>query len=705
MADESLTNTVGVDPVRERVRQNLAFVRGTVEVDLAINPPNLQNTATFPQSFNVQMATDVRSVDQLSGEFVPSSSGAIIWWVNRGIGDIYRFGFVPINTTSVTTNTNWSPGAPTGVANATLPSLVQSISYTAPLALPYGSSEAINPNPDDLVAVSDITEELSKARVIAGRLDLQSPSLGNINSILKGAMATAAINDIRQVAQVQDQASGAWSAYSAQNIDSQSVTRKDGQTNVEVDKGVAVLQGCDISPVYKAPLMDNVTEDNGENTTRTLPGLGAPTYTTLAGVRGDVHSLAAWWVTPNETSATSWFGTTAYATPTNRIRVDTISDLDVLDITIDNLVVAAAPGTDPNTADWAFQHVVYATHVFASVSVSGQIFYQGFQEEQRFPGRALDFYPAIPPNVLADVGLALGRFPPLHFNGKRFQTSYTGVGKYVGTMINVLIVMEQDADPDHPIIVQLTPDAPFTDTMPTQRTTITTRPWQGEVFGMVGPVRIMRWEATTATARINLSGKLAAQVIAKGRLAQYTREQVMMTMQAVDAQMLVVLPLLYNGRNTNFRRAWRRIDLEKARLEFFDVNNFHDQIIQYMQNDPNVAQAAAAFQAGGFFSDLWSGIKNVGKVAAKVALPLAAKAVGGLLHAGGQFATEAGGQFDAAGEFDDGDDPTAARFNQRARRVDTRSLDEHFDPDAMTNAVETMRANYDVRGAKRRGRS
>ena len=154
-------------------------------------------------------------------EYVPTTSGLILWLMKRGLGSIYRMGLVPAGTVSSNTT---SPGnstllgpymnltRPTGTVGVSLTGyIISSLTYSQELAIPYG---VVNNGQNAVIQVTpNVSDSITFSRVFAGVVEAYSSTVSIGNTTLAGTFTAASVSDTRDVCQSE---SGAFSPTNLQ---------------------------------------------------------------------------------------------------------------------------------------------------------------------------------------------------------------------------------------------------------------------------------------------------------------------------------------------------------------------------------------------------------------------------------------------------------------------------------------------------------
>lgn len=582
-------------------------------------------------------------------ENVPSSSGMILWQVCRGLFSMYRMHFVTANTT---TYCNTAIGS--GLANSPNLTLAQasphlpfttfalagggtnlpaygnlsSITYTSQLALPVLPVLGTT-NSDIITFDANIPNEIGFTRLYAGQISIDSATVSIGNTTLAGTFSAASVADTRDIAQVLT------AAYPVANIASSSETGKDYLYQVPVNQGVSAVMGADVQNDYVNPSQDNVVIDNGNY---------AVFNTSLNAYSSVAFYVPDTWANPYFGGVASAFKFSSYAlaqiwvSPWN-CTVGTNITFPSQAATVLNLSGAAGPGPIAETGCLKFkvrsqgffanggnvdavtlmEHGCLATHVFAGVALSGQIYYTTYIEKRSLiVGQANSMPTMANP---ASTGQLTGQ--TADFDPSFFRQGMLIDGKYIGTFLQFYVT---------PLVSSATGNYTQTPFFFPPPTIYICAP-DIDVAGEIGPVRILRWDnistgATAATsATINLSGKLWCQGIPTAALAPYVKGGVMARLRLVPPEALELAMRLFNS-SSPCCRIWNKVEYERFCREVV-YGLTETQLIDWAIGAGPSAESAA--QAAGLFGTIAHGIGHIAD----------------MFGAAGQFGYQGAGQFGA----------------------------------------------------------
>ena len=560
-------------------------------------PPSTDLRSDFSKDGTV-IGNFIIPTTALVNEMVPYNTGMILWLCNNGLYSCYRQHFVPIGTQSaVGTGTNSqnqgllgpqldlgpNHGAPNNWG------IISYVQYNAQLALPV--STTIGPNsPNDQISVSFSQtqtfqnlqnsnepvsgSQLAFSRMYAGAITAISASTSiSSGTVLTGTFTAASIEDTRGVSQDSNN-----NAFSVATMSQASETSKDYVTQVVNNQGVTVLLGDDVPTGFTNPVQDQAVVVDGQCAvynglsylymsevdvnTSAEPNYGTP-WTSNFSVQ-----FEAIWVTPWNTqvgTSAIGFSNTVYTLQTFPIgETETLRIKMVIPTAI---VCQGATDTQNGTTGQIF---ALATHIFATVDMTGTIQYSCFTEKKVLrSGNGLDY---LGDGVTVSTAPFFGPRPtgtgssnPIQaptntevygstaeFDSLQFRQPYTAQGKYIGTYI--ALAAGPSAAPSN-----TAPSANsgywFAIGIPTFYVTAAST----NLPGRVGPARIIRWDNMGQGMQLAISGKLKAQVIPTSQLAPYIKASIMGKKRWCDESATTLLAALCSGEGP-FRRVWNNSD-------------------------------------------------------------------------------------------------------------------------------------------------
>lgn len=636
-------------PASFNAARTIGLVQGMlVPREIQVAPPNLYYESTFLKALTVQGNFNVQDQSLLIEEKVPTSTGAVVWFPQRGINSIYRYGLVGKNTVSYTQGFGGIPPGRTaspglisamrsgGAAEVFFDSLV----YQAPLWLPYGDAAGFN---DQITISPSLDRNVSFARVIAGEIEMISDTQSIGNTALTGRLAWGAVADTRDVAQALQDGSINYHAYDPADLQQMSVTSKDGEVESSIMSGAIALVGPDIAPWFSAPTADDQDYICGQWTQQTNR---AGAVTTQFGANSGTWNLPtlvnldSTWISPWNINMTPDPNTTVFGHFTN-MDGPSIDECGVLDVRIDTAINWAHIGTDINVGNALFKINVIGSHFYATVQGDGRITYTvrshiyfeklcRVGDVQAFNAFTCDFTDAT-------------------FKRTGYIEAGTG-GKYIGTLVNLAfegVRMDPYAGADE---VQFTINP----------SVFTLRGRTVGQKGYVGPARIFRYDNVSSGQNVRLTGILNAQLVPQGFLAPYTQNQAASTARCVDLNAIPLAAQLWNAPNTPFRRIYN-LTYYKDVIRPMAMKLGPQNLLEIAAENPELL---AAFSSSGVFhagAD-WSAIGSA--VGGSLGGPLGAS----LGHVGGAAVNWLGGLF-GAGDFDGDERYTQMQSGPRIQRI------------------------------------
>lgn len=547
-------------------------------------------TAIVPQSYNQAPPAPVAEgiVDHsgtiegqwiigssVINESIPQTKGLIGVWPQRGLNSIYRFGFIPINTASTVAAGNHAElrgllSGTTSPAGNTAPlddfGNLGQLYYYQELIVPYQNS--LPGASQNTIQVSPATtNNIAFARKYAERISVDANAVGIGTTTLTGTFTAASIDDTRGIA--QDPTNGAYSIAALQQT---ATTPKDYVGPRTCDRGVTVIQGNHVSANFSNPFQDNCTQEYCTWTQFSGIGPGEVDINTQS-VTDSVGTSAPWtlyytleamsyWVTPWQIGAqtrSKWPTSTTYT-----IQMPPIGETDALRIRLRvpcGVVKNANIGATSAYAD-VYNHVLQATHVFATCLPNGSVQYytavelvnlrSGNGSDQFVDGAYFD--PASNPSPWptgnfyhrANGGYVYGK--TVELRPIEFRTSYTQQGKYLGTYLSFTVAGSASGANSFSSsgnVAWLCYANPF----------FSIAPEMDNRQGDCGPARIIRYDNLQPNMSVTVEGTYWAQIRPLATLAPYLKGAAMAKSNWCDADALRLLEALLNGHGP-FKRVW-----------------------------------------------------------------------------------------------------------------------------------------------------
>lgn len=274
--------------------------------------PLLQDHCTDPRmakAYDFVLDFDINDAS-LTGEMVPTSSGFILWLVNRAVTFI-RYGVIPSKAVS-NYNTNGNllvmllPFGSSGIG--------AQLTYNAATPVPYALSyeiattnDQVSVTPQQQIKSPSIINDFYTMRAVAGKASLKCDS-APLASDPNGPMATSTFNlrmatgnfrnvwDIFYTRHYGDQQNPV-SCVDPNDVAALSFPQQDGMCDVLGTDGVCALQMTDILPrLY--PSNPDLTDEYSPGNEQTVLGTGFVGADALITVLNPAVILAVAWVTP-----------------------------------------------------------------------------------------------------------------------------------------------------------------------------------------------------------------------------------------------------------------------------------------------------------------------------------------------------------------------------------------------------------------------
>lgn len=509
----------------------MQFLKTTVDPrNFTTAPPNMFNQSTFPKNVSINGNWVIRADTAVAGP-VKDTKSIVIWNTQRGAATMQRLGFVPSATTVVPTSFQFQNLSASAWSAPTL-------TFAEEFCVPY------DPQGSYQVQVApDLSLDFSVVRTYAGMISLQSDSVPIGNTALTGRFAGGSINDIRDIQQSPN------GAFTEANLQQQTITAKDGIKNVQAADGIVATLGPDLNPLFTAPYA--WTTKNGgvsdvEVITTAYPG--AAMAVALAGAV-DVVSLWQHFYTP-------------------------VSGLTLLDGGSPNPVINIAMNPIPNGGrcrlsvcvpdiEWSGGVDYFGApdllfsiyHLFGTVDDNGAITIHSATEHLQNSVNPLRFSPdkvvritgtgAVTGTYSLTPGLVdLGDIPNMDIH----QSIY--LGSYV-----------QCAASYQYIPSPTTPGIPATASFNASAGEIKMYVEALDIYnsGLLGPVRVLRWDNMSAGQEVKMDGVLIAQCVPEGQIAPFVTPTAQLQHLAMHLNVYPWLNAVYNGTGP-FKRIWKGSD-------------------------------------------------------------------------------------------------------------------------------------------------
>lgn len=527
------------------------------------------------------MVCSISSV-ALVNEMVPRTTGAIVWLPGRGVNSCYRMGIVPAGTTSDGAGTfpaNTRPYFRTG--NGPL-------KYWSPLPIPYNNRIA-----SDVIEFSPslVDSNISRARLYAGYMSVQSDTAPVGVIALNGTLSAAAVSDITDVFQPATYNYGTASTNGALDISQlvqSAVLVKDCVKEVAVSKGITAVIGPDIAASLNDTDFNTTFVQNGRLLrTIDLKDAGLLPKATIGNLNPNT-TAEQWsgWVSPWNTTLTGTWGnfSTVNMANFNAGPINPFGGCLAFEVQFNLTHNNAAGVTQPTgyMENW----VVHFYHVFASCSSDGSITYN----------TVLDTQPMMVYNMLLTGASTykIGQWrltaksnpkphmgqPNVYNNAATWQPVANGM--YIGTQINISSsnltnvtatdkgwVIDPDTNPC--IIVYSVND---------------------QVPGELGPCRVVRYDNLSAGQILKVDGSFMAECLPGATTAPFVQASGSMARVCSNVNALSFLSFAYNSDDTPFRRCWVTNEWEEYKSTY--LPNINAKVIRSFSTARLLMAAAAA---------------------------------------------------------------------------------------------------------------
>lgn len=471
-------------------------------------PPNLAWQTAFPKRLDVvgNINIDDSTLDPSTGKVVPTSSGMVVWLVNRGVNGIKRYGFIPA-------------GYSTNLARLYFG---ETITYNSALGAPY--------TPGDIKISPDLTTTFSSARLFSGDLRVICDTVPIGNTALNGYFSCGTVTDTRDVAQLSN-----GNCFDPSDLVQTSSTSKDGLKEISCMKGIVGLVGSDVRFNYGPPNPDVC--DAGINGQYTPLAITKQLGSVLNLASGATAIFSNTWVSPWNVTLSGG----SQSALLQNIQVPPINLEGCLDVK----VVAGFEISSANPV--VSQCIVRALlqHMWAQVGPDGSIHNGDLSMKYTMS----NILPVIGgPSSGAGVFLTFEDSPVMYenttINNGNQTNSVSNRGMYLGFQLVLMI--------DNPTTVD------FSCTIasyPGYYPQISVRARSLFCEGELGPARIIRWDGLSKDQQIKIDGVLMAQCIPQGIIAPFVQSAAMYSDSVTNLNAMTFVSELYNGPSP-FRRMW-----------------------------------------------------------------------------------------------------------------------------------------------------
>lgn len=533
-----------------------------------VMPPNTYNQPTLMKRIditgNISVYSPGSAYDHLSYQ-----SGAIIWNPSRGIANAYTYLFIPpahvvfvdptdVSRPSITDCT--SPASSYFTFNTVLPIVNQSTVNPAQLTF--------SPSPDSNL--------FYKARNFTGYLKSTCGQVAVGATSLNGYFTASAVGTLSDVFQKVGHHLGpdpGGLALDPTLLVQNAVTCDDSVKEISAAKGVVSLIGPDISSKLLPPDWFNVRHcEDGLTCLHVSLGVSNIIGTGILAARGNSYDVLRAWFSPWNITLTdpvapsgiggvnvsNYFTGNPCPSPQDEWQYEValaFESLDTVDITI----------------GYTESFTIIAQHVYASANGNGDLVFscssESVETTNYFPanpaGGGLAFSSGNYKNAggYGGGGSAVIEFGCLRgsFNSKNFQTGYTnanassggftnyvnieGVGQYLGTWIIAKVAN-----------VGTVASTWRASNLRFGSISVINKSINSE--GVMGPVRIHRWDQMAFGQTIRVDGVIHTEMIPGPSNAAFVQAATDMSNVCNDVNSTSLLSLLYNMNATPWRRTW-----------------------------------------------------------------------------------------------------------------------------------------------------
>lgn len=464
-----------------------------------------------------------------------SKNGAILYMINRSSDTLVLL--VPNAEAGGTATAVNFPIAPCGpMLTKTTP--VQAYSqYVFSVDIGY-----YLPALDQKISVSpDLALQFSQSRQFAAWLQVVSDTTSTTSAAMSGEMHASAVSDIRGMRQLK-------SAEMAQNT----ITQKDAVLSVPASTGVMCLQGPDIPANFTAPSAQFAIDDGFSGVgdpivgpvfdfSASVSGIGIPAYIfTAPGIKA--------------TRTVSGFDTATM------VALDDFPPLECVDF---DIFVTNSPGVFP-------QSIIQVVDVWAYIDPDAAV---GLQLNTFC---VPSIYTVVQEGTLV-MGLGTTTGDPLAiwagYNGLAAQTqkiqhrSQHGRPELDNLALKNMIAQGVPATVparyywigcsiSYPMPANATTGAAGGGYFAGTTAQVSFVPIARSIYrpGFCGPARILKWDNVAAGQNIQVKGSQRQQLVATNKLAPFLSS--IGEDGAINASLLPMTQLLYNGPSDDFKRVW-----------------------------------------------------------------------------------------------------------------------------------------------------
>lgn len=517
-------------------------------------PPSVYTLSSFTQriDFSSTFITDdegqaLAPPIPSQSKKIPTSSGAYLWFVNSGVHNMIRVGFVSTGTVTV------GIGTPALGIGLRLPlwnySLVTPLSMLwTSTALPYSNRYA---STDQVSFSPDVSKVFSKARTIAGSMlvSCDSAVVGNIP--LVGILSAGTYTDIRTIQQVWDSQSEEYVAYDNDTMMQMAATPKDNIDEIRASNGVVTICGPDISPFLTIPNTSIQNIVNGSIHTYVGTGfLNRGPGVTVDKEFGKVYFpgfaekvvISAAWITPWNTSLQQFSPSVPDVKSgvvgqninfEEHIGINGVLDIEVAAFinpwNTDPIPPSPIPSPPPPIVSYEIQFV----HVFASCDSTGAIEFSTYEEQSMF-------------GVLGET--TNGQTAAARTTARTYHYGYNPHrGMYIGTTVFIYSFVVSPA----PLSLG---NGGGIGGLSYVTYRVTGR--DNYVMGELGPVRVIKYANLSQGTAMSLRGMVHVQGTPFGSVAPFVNSDPTGSASDLDISLVPRLSRMFDGINTPLRRVW-----------------------------------------------------------------------------------------------------------------------------------------------------
>lgn len=503
-----------------------------------------------------------------NNEGVQDTQGLVLWFTQDGVDDIYHYGIVPatltrpiylqqnqavINATLAARGLDLGPvyfGPPGNAGVSFAPGNSNGFRFTwlSAVALPRYGTDAI------FKVSKTISDNFSRAKLVSGYLRIEGSAVSTTATTIAGTFSWGVLADSRDAARVTTQEGD---TYAAAVIADQSFSPKDAMVNVPVKDGHVSIVGPDMTPDYVAPNSILTDTLNAQYT----PPINIPIYASNPGGAGTTtdtgrapYDVFSAWVTPTTTNF--WVqrdGSADGVQPAlhNRIETDPIAETGVLDITV-RVPWSVEISSYANGQTLGVNLYVNAIHCFCVVDSAGDVFYNLFGETiNQLKTSGDGVY-----NSTNNAGVINDPVAPSQFTfePRRFRSSFTTTGKYVGTLLSCSMLMNFERQFLGGETVSLWVQQP--------QVVVAAR--NNDLGTRLGPVHVIRWDSVAVNQAMSMQARLNMAVVAEGNTASLLALQMENTPYAASPSLAYFIQRLWASGTRIFKRCYTGEEYKEA---------------------------------------------------------------------------------------------------------------------------------------------